>query len=290
MSDKPLTTGEKAKEWNAVLSPDRTRLIYSRQGTGNQLRTMAVDGTGDRPLFDESSVKQCSFSTGRPAWIPANDDLLMRCFGREKVIQIVRLDVSGKFRESYVSLQPGDNKGEDFGHPAVSPDSSTAVLPIGDQQKDREGTLWTIKLATHELHELLVPGAPYDAFGDPVFSPDGTMLVWHATTKLPEGADPTTDMGSEVLAAPFDLETLSAGQLVHISGDLPGDDQDPMFSLDGDQIVYTHSPPDDPATTDIDESELARELWMASVADPSDRHKISGTEHAFYSTPAWSRR
>jgi hypothetical protein len=60
---KPLTTGS-TNEFNPVLSPDRKMLIYSRKrASGNQLRAMAVDGSGDRPLFDESSLTECSEST-----------------------------------------------------------------------------------------------------------------------------------------------------------------------------------------------------------------------------------
>jgi Tol biopolymer transport system component len=274
----PLSTAAGAKEFNPVLSPDRTSMVYSRQRAGgNQLRTAAVDGTGDRPLFDESSLRQCSESAGRPAWIPTSNDLLMRCFGRDKFIRVVRVDVHGKFLESYAEIEPGD-KTQDFGHPAVSPDGTTAVLPIATTSKSREGRLFTVDLATHERTLLVAPFAPYVAFGDPVYSPDGSMLVWRAST------DPTGDLGSEILAAPFsDDGTLLVDQLVHVSGDAPGDDLDPMFSPTGTEVVYTHTPADaDPTTT--------RELWVASLPDPSDRHQLSGTTRSFYSTPAWSRR
>ena len=62
-----------------------------------------------------------------------------------------------------------------------------------------------------------------------------------------------------------------------------------MFSPDGTQIVYTHSPPDDPAT-DVVEPDVIRELWIASVDDPDDRRKLSGDAHTFYAVPAWTRR
>jgi Tol biopolymer transport system component len=279
----PLTTGANTKEFNPVVSPDRKTMIYSRQrGSGNQLRSAAVDGTDDRPLFDESSVRQCSESTGRPAWIPTNNDLVMRCFGSDKFIRIVRVDVHGTFLESYAEIVPGD-KTQDFGHPTVSPDGKTAVLPISTRPKSREGALFTIDLDTHERLLLLAPEVPYAAFGDPVFSPSGDMLVWRATTVQP-------DIGSEILAAPFVDGQLSMDDVIHVSGDVAGDDQDPMFSPDGTQILYTHSPPDDPATTDIVEPDVIRELWIASVADPADRRKLSGDAHTFYSTPAWTRR
>jgi hypothetical protein len=287
---EPLTTGVDAKEFNPVLSPDRKTMIYSRQrGSGNQLRAASVDGSDDRPLFDESSIRQCSESAGRPAWIPTNNDLLMRCFGRDKFIRIVRVDVHGTFAESYAEITPGD-KSQDFGHPTVSPDGTTAVFPISNGPKSREGSLFTIDLATHERHLLLAPFAPYVAFGDPVYSPTSDMLVWRATTEPAAGADPATALGSEILAAPLVDGELDTEHLVHVSGDVAGDDLDPMFSPDGTQIVYTHSPPDDPATTDVVEPDVVRELWIASVADPSDRHQLSGDAHSFYAVPAWSRR
>ncbi|MEO6509645.1 MAG: hypothetical protein ABIO16_01555, partial [Nocardioides sp.] len=241
-------------------------------------------------LFDESSIRQCSLSTGRPAWIPTSNDLLMRCFGSDKFIRIVRVDLHGTFAESYAEIEPRD-KTQDFGHPTVSPDGTTAVFPVATTAKSREGSLFEIDLASHERHLFLAPEIPYVGFGDPVYSPDGTMLVWRASTLPPvDGADPTTSLGSEILAAPFVDGVLDIDHLIHVSGDVPGDDLDPMFSPDGKLIVYTHSPQDDPATTDVVEPEVVRELWIASVADPSDRHQLTGDTHTFYSTPAWSRR
>ena len=89
---------------------------------------------------------------------------------------------------------------------------------------------------------------------------------------------------------PFVDGKLDMDNLILVSGDVVGDDQDPMFSPDGTQIVYSHSPPDDPATTDVVEPEVIQELWIASVANPDDRRKLSGDAHTFYSVPAWSRR
>jgi hypothetical protein len=38
------------------------------------------------------------------------------------------------------------------------------------------------------------------------------------------------------------------------------------------------------------EPDVIRELWIASVANPDDRRKLSGDAHTFYAVPAWSRR
>ena len=285
---KSLTTGT-SNEFNPVLSPDRTTMIYSRKrASGNQLRLMGINGEGDRPLFDESSLTECSESTGRPAWIPGTDDLVMRCFGSDGFIRMVGVDIHGNFKDTYDEIEP-DDKSQDFGHPTVSPDGTLAVYPVGVGRKTREGTLFAIDLETHRRRSVLAPEGKYTAYGDPVFSPAGDMLVWRATTALPEGADPATDVGSEVLAVRIVDDELDLDNLILVSGDVAGDDDDPTFSPDGTQIVYTHSPPDDPAT-DVVEPDVIRELWIASVADPNDRHQLSGDAHPFYSVPAWSRR
>ena len=96
-------------------------------------------------------------------------------------------------------------------------------------------------------------------------------------------------MGSEVLAVRIVDDELDLDNLILVSGDVAGDDDDPTFSPDGTQIVYTHSPPDDPAT-EVVEPDVIKELWIASVADPDDRRKLSDDAHPFYSVPAWSRR
>ena len=61
------------------------------------------------------------------------------------------------------------------------------------------------------------------------------MLVWRATTALPEGADPADDVGSEVLAVRIVDDELDLDNLILVSGDVAGDDDDPTFSPDGTQ-------------------------------------------------------
>ncbi|HET9997118.1 MAG TPA: CHAT domain-containing protein [Nocardioides sp.] len=285
-----LTKGEHVNEWLPVLSPDRRTMIYSREREGgHQLRTAAaIDGQGDRALFDESSLKPCGRSTGRPAWIPdtsGTEELVMRCFGNDKGIRIVRVDVNGKFLQTYDKVEPGGQR--QFGDPTVSHDGTTAVYFANTVPKTRDGSLFMVDLATGDPGRLLEPTPEFSSYSDAVFSPTTNMLAWRATTVPSDGAE---DAGFEVLAAPLVDGELDLDQLVRVSGGAPGNDQDPMFSPDGTRIIYGHSPPDDPTTTDVNEPDVIQELWIASVANPDDRHKISGDTHTFYAVPAWSRR
>jgi Tol biopolymer transport system component len=286
---EPLTKGEDVNEWLPVLSPDRETMIYSREREGgHQLRTAsAINGNGDRALFDESSLTPCGRSTGRPAWIPDTEELVMRCFGNDKGIRVVRVDVHGKFLQTYDKVEPDGQR--QFGDPTVSRDGTTAVYFASTVPKARDGTLFKVDLETGDPGRLLLPTEEFSAYSDAVFSPATDMMAWRATTIPPEGADPPVNAGFEVLAAPFVDGELDMTRLVRVSGMVPGADQDPMFSPDGTQIIYGHSPPDDPTTT-VKEPDVIQELWIASVANPDDRRKLSGDAHGFYAVPAWSRR
>ncbi len=215
-----LTFGDNTRESNPVLSPDRTTMIYARdRGSGNQLRiASATDGSGDRPLFDENSVTECSESSGRPAWIADADDVVMRCFGRDGPIRIVRVGINGSLEDTYAEIDR-DDKARDLGHPTVSADGTTVVFPIAAERKSRDGTLFSVDVDTHRRKLLLAPDGEYSAFGDAVFSPSSDMLAWRAVTVPAEGSDPTVDLGYEVLAAPFvDGELQMDGPGPHLRG------------------------------------------------------------------------
>ena len=78
---KQLTTGSPGTQF-AILSPDRGSIIYLQTSpTGATLRTMAVDGTGDRELF--AQLPSGCTTIFRPAWNPIDQTTLaLTCVDR----------------------------------------------------------------------------------------------------------------------------------------------------------------------------------------------------------------
>jgi hypothetical protein len=198
--------------------------------------------------------------------------------------------VQGHVSLVYDKIGPGRDA-KDFGHPAVSPDGRFVVYPVSPTPKSREGTLVVAKASTGDPDVLLKSGGDlaFEAFGDPVFSSGTDMMAWQAMAVSPDGADPTTTAGYEILAAPFVDGKLLTDQIVVVSGMTPGADQSPTFSRDGTRIIYSHAPVDDPLTSEVEPDQF-QELWIATVATPDDRTKLTGDAHSFYSGAAWSRR
>ena len=148
----------------------------------------------------------------------------MRCFGSDRFIRLVGVDIHGNFRDTYDEIEP-DDKPQDFGHPAVSPDGTPPCTRSPTARSPGKGTLFAINLDTHRRSVLLAPEGKYAAFGDPVFSPAGDMLVRRATTR------PNPDRPRRGLSRSSPLrivdEELDLDNLILVSGDVAGDDDGP---------------------------------------------------------------
>ncbi|MEP6562479.1 MAG: hypothetical protein ABJD68_15560, partial [Nakamurella sp.] len=99
---KRLTVGRSAPQL-PVLSPDRGSLIYLQAGDDSPLRTMAVDGTGDRQLF--GALPEGCKSVQRPAWNPVDgSELAVICTVEDDTTKLYLMDVDGTVRST---LKPG---------------------------------------------------------------------------------------------------------------------------------------------------------------------------------------
>jgi Tol biopolymer transport system component len=272
------------KNWLPVLSPDRRSMIYvhdNREGIRELRVAAASDGSGDRPLFD-TVPPMCGAGADRPAWIPDTEDLVLRCNDGD-VLRLVRVDVGGDDPEVLLELGVGAPEGLQWvGDPTVSSDGDTVVF-VGNQidggGTDKSGSLYRLDLADedHDVAVLLGDGQTYrgqsfSAMSDAVFSHKTNWLAWRANTST---AGEPVDL--EVYAAPFSDEEL--GGPVQISNGPAARDQDPMFSTDGQQIVYGS------------QHGGIQDLYIAPLGEPDNRFRldVDGLP-SFRAVPAWSLR
>ena len=84
----------------------------------------------------------------------------------------------------------------------------------------------------------------------------------------------------EVYVSEFDTEEGTLGEPSNVSNDPDARDQDPMFSDDGQSIVYGKEV----------RSDGIQHLYRAATDLSSVPKRIDPGEHDWYSVPAWSRR
>ena len=157
-----------------ILSPDRGTVVYLQAGDKNQLRTAAVDGTGDRPLFP-STPDGCE-SVLRPAWNPVDpSELAIACVTSDGTTELKLVGVDGTLR---VTLNPGIPRFDDL---SFSPDGKYLVY-WGSQSKNGDGGPLFLQPADGSglPRQITIPGGANDA--DPVFSPDGTTIYFRRAT------------------------------------------------------------------------------------------------------------
>jgi dipeptidyl aminopeptidase/acylaminoacyl peptidase len=165
-----------------------------------------------------------------PAWAPDRDSAriaYMRGDPQERRDLVVRSLDAGDTR---VLVAGDDDRPQDAGMPAWSPDGRTIAF-VADRRRGKGSLIWLADTGTGRLRALTPPlaRAPFLRDRDPSFSPDGTRVVF-ASNRHANSVDRAGD---------FDIYSISLDGfgLTRLTDD-PGTATDPVYSIDGQRILF----------------------------------------------------
>lgn len=252
-----LTVGAPGPQY-PILSPDRGSVIYVQAtGGGSQLRTMAVDGTGDRLLFDRAP-EGCA-NPFRPAWNPVEQTVIALVCEGSAGNQMLLVTVDGELRRSIdVGLPVFDDV-------AYSPDGKL-ITYWGNSSAANGGSIYVQPADGSAPPRAITSGNGTDA--DPVFSPDGQQIAFRRAT--PDGS---TDIY---------LVNVDGSNLVQLT-DGRSVDQDPSFSPSGTEIAFKSNRPDATGAS-------ADQLWVMGDDGSGVRQIAPAAPGTANGAPAWGHR
>jgi hypothetical protein len=254
-----------------ILSPDRGSVIYvQNSAAGSELRTMAVDGSGDRTLFPKEQWPQDCTNVYRPAWNTADPTLL--------TLSCVLADDSTAVH--VVTVDGADLAILDLGFPIVdditySLDGTTmAYWGSESRAAGNEGTIF-IRPAQGEAEPMqLVERVDGTSDADPTFSPDGSRIAFR---RVVEGGG--VDGGA---SAHIYVVNTDGSDLVQLT-DGTAIDQDPIWSPDGTQLAFKSNRPDSEGRTE-------NQIWVMNADGTNIRELGVGTPGTGDGAPAWGHR
>ena len=249
-----------------ALSPDRRSAVYVHHEGTRTLRVMAVDGTGDRKLFDPvPSVCKDAF---RPAWNPVDPTMLaIACTDGQGASGLYLVRTDGRVLRKLPVGQPLVDD------PTFSPDGRRVAYWAGPKSSLDGGSIYSIPVAGGGPRQLTTSAAGIDA--DPAWSPNGNFIAFRR--RLADGSE---NGNFDIFVVPSDG---SQGARVLISGIY--DEQDPSWSPGGDQLAIKS----DQLITEDDSTDRAR-IWIVKLAGTTLRQLWTSEADGEQSAPAWSRR
>jgi len=247
-----------------VLSQDRGSIIYVQAGA-NTLRTAAVDGTGDRLLFDTPPADCQTYF--RPAWNPVDQtELALVCTTSDGAVALNLVGVDGSVRGP---VNTGLATVDDV---AFSPDGKSLTYWGTNSQGAGGGGIYVQSVAGGEPTQITDPGAGSDA--DPVFSPDGSHIVFRRVG-TDEAGGPVAHLYVAAVDGSAVPTPLTDGSSV---------DQDPIYSPDGTQIAFKSNRQNAAGTND-------NQIWVVPVDGSTPPRELGvGAPGVADGAPAWGHR
>lgn len=237
-----------------LISPDRQSVVYVRKlATGDELRVVASDGTGDRPLFG-AGVEGCA-APGRPAWNPvAPTQLVLGCYDDPEAAALRLVTVDGAVVRT---LETQQGRVDDL---AFSADGASVAYWGG-----------AAGASAGDVYVQAVDGS-----SGPRQVTDGgndTDVVWSSTDRLAVSRGVGDGQRRIVVMAPD-----GSGPVEVTSGFV---DQGPTWSPDGSMVAFKSNRPGAAAAA-------GDHYWVVGV-DGGDPRAID-SEGVVVSTAAWGLR
>ncbi len=246
-----------------ALAPDRQTVAYlSGEGEDATLRVVAVDGSGDRPLY-ATPPPGCP-QQGRPSWNPADaTELAVVCVdGDQRSLRIVGIE--GQLRQvvDINGLLPVD--------PSFTRDGSRIVFSADPAGGANGGSLYSVE-ADGRSEPVQLTDSPPGSDTGAVFSPSGQQIVFRRLLAGTEGGNPEIFLMN---ADGSDQRALAPD---------PARDSGPGWSPDGSRILFmSERVSADPGRTN--------HLWIVDIDGTGLAQLMRNSGGRFGFSSSWASR